>query len=278
MSLAREALIAELLERALRVAGEACELLTTQRPKELEVHSKSGATDIVTDMDERSEALIVQRLTQGRPGDGVLAEEGSAHQPDSGVRWVIDPIDGTVNYLYGIPAWAVCIGVELDGEPVAGVVAAPELRETYFGATGTGAWLRTPTGTRGIHVGSVTDLSMALVATGFGYSVQRRTKQASTVAELLPKIRDIRRAGTASVDICWLASARVDGYYEVGLKPWDHTAACVVAREAGAIITGPPGEQPSGRLVVGANPGLYPSLLAALAAAQAWTGPGVDAP
>ncbi len=278
MTVARAELIAQLLQRALRVGDEAGELLTTQRPAQLQVHSKSGATDIVTDMDQRSEALIVERLTAGRPGDGVLAEEGSAHQPDSGIRWVIDPIDGTVNYLYGIPVWAVCIGVELDGEPVAGVVAVPELREMYYAAIDTGAWLRTPVQTRRIHVGSVTDLSMALVATGFGYSVQRRTKQADTVAALLPKVRDIRRAGTASVDICWLASARVDGYYEVGLKPWDHTAACVVAREAGAIMTGPPGEQPSDRLVMGANPGLYPSLLGVLQAAQAWTGPGVDAP
>lgn len=278
MADARARLIADLLQRAVDVSEAACELLTAQRPSRLEVSSKSGATDIVTDMDRRSEALIVERLTQGRPDDGVLAEEGSAHQPDSGVRWVIDPIDGTVNYLYGIPIWAVCIGVELEGEPVAGVVAAPELGETYFGSQGTGAWLRSRVAERRIQVGAATDLSMALVATGFGYSVERRTKQAATVAELLPRVRDIRRAGTASVDICWLASARVDGYYEVGLKPWDHTAACVIAREAGAIMTGPPGEPPSGRMVMGANRALYPKLLDVLQAAGAWVGPGVDAP
>lgn len=278
MTPARTQLINQLLQRALRTAAAASKLLTGDRPAHLTVHSKSGATDIVTDMDQRSEALIVDRLTAGRPGDGVLAEEGSAHQADSGVRWVIDPIDGTVNYLYGIPVWAVCIGIELEGEPVGGVVAAPQLQETYFASEGAGAWLRTTGRTRAIHVGEATELSMALVATGFGYSVARRTKQAQTVAQLLPQVRDIRRAGTASIDICWLAAARVDGYYEVGLKPWDYLAASVIAREAGARVTGPPGQEPGQRLVVGANPSLYPRLLAALEVAQAWTGPGVEDP
>ncbi|MDP3973034.1 MAG: inositol monophosphatase family protein [Candidatus Nanopelagicales bacterium] len=138
---ARQRLVAGLLDRARTVAHSAATMLVDDRPTELAVESKTVVTDIVTDMDRRSEVMIVDRLLEGRSGDGVLGEEGDDHAGESGVRWVIDPIDGTVNYLYRLPIWAVCIGAEIDGEPAVGVVAVPELGCTYFGAVGMGAWV-----------------------------------------------------------------------------------------------------------------------------------------
>jgi len=256
---ARRRLVASLLDRARSVAGEAASLLVDQRPAQLEVESKEVATDVVTDMDRRSETLIVDRLLAGGSRDGVLGEEGEDRPSGSGVRWVIDPIDGTVNYLYRLPIWAVCIGAELDGEPVVGVVAVPELGLTYWGAEGSGAWVTGPRGDRPVEVGRQSRLDLSLVATGFGYSVERRTAQARCVSRLLPRVRDIRRVGTASVDLCWLADGRVDAYYEVGLKPWDYTAATVIAREAGATVVGMSDGPPTGDLVAAANPTLLPA-------------------
>lgn len=256
---ARRRLVASLLDRARSAAGEAASLLVDQRPAQLEVESKEVATDVVTDMDRRSQTLIVDRLLAGGSRDGVLGEEGEDRPSRSGVRWVIDPIDGTVNYLYRLPIWAVCVGAELDGEPVVGVVAVPELGVTYWGAEGAGARVTSPRGDRLVAVGRQTRLDLSLVATGFGYSVERRTAQARCVSRLLPRVRDIRRAGTASVDLCWLADGQVDAYYEVGLKPWDYTAATVIAREAGASVVGISGGPPTGELVAAANPTLLPA-------------------
>lgn len=261
---ARQRLIDSLLARARIVADAAGQVLLSDRPDCLAVSSKSDATDIVTDMDRRSESLIVDRLLDGRPEDGILAEEGSKRESASGVRWVIDPIDGTVNYLYRIPIWAVCIGVELDGEPVAGVVAAPGLGTTYSAGIGGPAVMSDSRGEHVLHVGDKRDLSLALVATGFGYSAERRKEQGEVLASLLPVVRDVRRAGTASVDLCWLAGGMVDAYYEVGLKPWDHAAAGVIARQAGARIEGQQGHPPGESLVIGANPCLFDGFRAAL--------------
>jgi len=249
----------DLLKRAELAALAAGELLL-QRPSELQVSSKSTATDVVTDMDRRSERLLVQMLLDGRPGDGVLGEEGADRESTNGVRWVIDPIDGTVNYLYDIPIWAVSVGVEVDGVAVAGAVRIPSLGETYLATRGGGAICRTVDGDRELRVSSQADLPMALIATGFGYEVPRRRAQGRVVAELLPSVREIRRAGSAAVDLCWLAAGRVDGFYERGLHEWDHCAAGLIAQEAGAIVDGLRGAPASGELLMGANPALFPQL------------------
>lgn len=257
---AQDELVRSLLERAEVAARMAGDFLIKDRPAQLQIESKTTVTDIVTDMDRRSEQLLVERLSDGRPDDSILGEEGAGRSGSSGVRWVIDPIDGTVNYVYGLLEWAVSIGIELDGVPVAGVVYAPAMAEMYLGAVGVGAVRNAQGGVQDLRVGRVTELSMALTATGFGYAVSRRRAQARVLQEVLPQVRDIRRAGAASVDLCSLACGRVDAYYERGLKPWDHMAAAVIAREAGARVEGLHGRVPNGDLVIGANPALFPQL------------------
>lgn len=249
----------DLVNRAEAAALAAGEMLM-RRPPELQVSSKSSATDVVTDMDRRSERLLVQMLLDGRPDDGVLGEEGADRASANGVRWVIDPIDGTVNYLYDLPIWAVSVGVEVDGVAVAGVVRVPSLGETYLATRGGGAICRTATGDRILQVSNQTELTMALIATGFGYEVSRRRAQGRVVAQLLPSVREIRRAGSAAVDLCWLAAGRVDGFYERGLHEWDHCAAGLIAQEAGAMVGGLRGAAASGELLMAANPTLFPAL------------------
>lgn len=252
-------LAGELLDLAAAAATEAGRLLVTGRPADLKVECKSSETDAVTEMDRRSESLLTQILLKDRPQDAVLGEEGGSRSGTSGVRWVIDPLDGTVNYLYGLPAWSVSVAAEVAGTGVAGVVHAPVLGETYLGLAGEGAWLVDSSGQHRLLTGKQDQLRLALVATGFGYSLARRSAQARIVAQLLPRVRDIRRAGTASVDLCWLAAGRLDAYYESGIHDWDFAAAAVIAREAGAIVSGPDGLPPSRRLVMAANPALFPA-------------------
>ena len=272
--IARDELVESLLNRAHEAASAAAKVVTEDRPDVMEVGSKSTLTDIVTEMDRASEALLVDRLLDGRPDDALLGEEGAEHSGGSGVRWVIDPIDGTVNYLYREPNWAVCVGIELDGEPVGGVVLAPAFGETYLARIGNGAFRLDSSGRRTqLQVGSVAQLSMALVATGFGYSSERRKAQAKVVAQVLPQVRDIRRLGAASMDLCWVASGLLDGYYERGLNPWDHLAASVVVREAGGIIEGANGSSPNQDLTIAANPGLFPKLHDLVVDLGAHTGP-----
>ncbi|MEI8083145.1 MAG: inositol monophosphatase family protein [Actinomycetes bacterium] len=267
--LPRDDFIRALVDRAQAAAAAAGEL-ARNRPEVLEVDSKSCATDVVTQMDRQCEQLLVSRLLDGRPDDGVLGEEGTDRVGTSGVRWVIDPIDGTVNYLYGLPYWAVCVGIELDGDAVGGVVNIPMFEEVYVARKGHGAWCRTAAGERRLSVNPEQELSLALIATGFGYAVSRRDAQAAVVREVVPKVRDIRRQGSAAVDLCWLAAGRVDGYYERGLHPWDLCAAGVVAREAGAVVGGQDGAPAGEDLVIAANPVLFArldSLLTSLNAA-----------
>ena len=250
----------ELLQLARRAATEAPELLS-DRPAELQVESKSTPTDAVTHMDKACERLLVEVLLEARPADGILGEEGAERPGTSGYRWVIDPIDGTVNYLYNAPGWSICVGLERDGEPVVGVVAVPTLGVTYFAARGHGAFRESDDGTiTPIRVGDVDRPEMALVGTGFGYRSSRRAVQAKVVAELLPQIRDIRRAGSAAVDICGVAAGQLDASYEQGLNPWDFTAASVVAREAGALVEGFNGSRPNFEMTLVANQTLFPHL------------------
>ncbi|NUR59655.1 MAG: inositol monophosphatase [Catenulispora sp.] len=253
----------ELLEMATRLAAEAGRILVHERPRDLGVSAtKSSPTDIVTVMDQRSEKLIVEGILAARPDDGILGEEGASRQGTSGVRWVIDPIDGTVNYLYEIPMWCVSIGVEIDGQTVAGVVEAPMLGETFTALRGHGAWRNgEPITVRGEGSdGPPLPLSGALVATGFGYAAQRRAVQGKIVAELLPLVRDIRRAGSAALDLCSVACGRVDAYYERGTNAWDIAAGALIVEEAGGKVGGLRGAAASVEMTVAAAGGLYEGL------------------
>jgi myo-inositol-1(or 4)-monophosphatase len=220
---------------------------------------------MVTDVDRASEALIVGTIEQERPGDGILGEEGSAREGTTGVRWVIDPIDGTTNYLYGYPVFAVSIGIEVEGEVVAGVVRHPSMGETFTAVREQGARCNG----RPIAVSGKDDLATALVGTGFAYDAEGRARQARWLAQVLPRVRDIRRAGAASLDLCWVACGRLDAFYEQGLAPWDIAAGALIATEAGAQVTDFAGGPPRPGSVVAASPRLAQPLRELLAAAGA---------
>jgi myo-inositol-1(or 4)-monophosphatase len=225
-------------------------------------------------MDQRAEELITGRILAARPGDAIIAEEGgeTAGGASGVVRWVIDPLDGTVNYLYGLADWAVSIGAEVSGQVVAGVVYAPQRGETFTATLGGGAWLTERPGAdgtggapRALRARPGVPLEQALVATGFGYRAARRKVQGEVVAALLPRVRDIRRAGSASVDLCSVAAGRVDAYYERGLNYWDYAAGALIAAEAGAMVAGLSGP-PGGSMTIAAAAPLFVELSAALAA------------
>lgn len=221
----------ELASLARRTAEEAAELI--QRMREEAVHvaaTKSSATDVVTRADLASEALIRERLLTARPEDGFIGEEGGDITSSSGVTWVVDPIDGTVNYLYGLPHYAVSIAAQVDGETVVGVVRAPVLRHEFWAVRGGGAFL----GNEKLQAPDSFDLAAALVATGFGYQASIRQAQARATAALLPQVRDIRRLGSCALDICAVAQGVVDAYVESGPNLWDYAAASLIAEEAGA--------------------------------------------
>ncbi len=234
---------AALLELAVDVAREAAELVSRGRASAEQVAAKSSPTDVVTAVDRASERLITARLLEARPDDGLLGEEGADRAGSSGVRWVVDPIDGTVNFLYGLRGYAVSIAAQLDGVPVAGAVLDVPTGELFTATAGGGAFLSTPAEPGPVRLtGNRPDsLGQTLVATGFGYRVEQRRAQGAVVAQLLPEVRDIRRYGCASLDLCAAAAGRVDAYYELDLKPWDHAAGALVATEAGLVVTGLPG-------------------------------------
>ncbi|MCC7365753.1 MAG: inositol monophosphatase [Dehalococcoidia bacterium] len=213
-----------LLELATAIALEAGGLVARGRLAERAlIGTKSTLTDMVTEVDHASEALIVRRILEARPGDGILGEEGTAREGTTGLRWVIDPLDGTTNFLYGFPAYAVSIAVEGPGGAIAGVVRDAARGETFAAALGHGA---TADGAP-IRVNDAPVAAHALIGTGFGYSPERRAGQAAVLAELLPHIR------SAALDLCSVACGRLDGYYEQGIQPWDHAAGALIVREAG---------------------------------------------
>lgn len=268
----RAALKSELLALALEAARRAGELLRDGRPDDLGVAAtKTSSVDVVTEMDIAAEKLITGFLADRRPDDGVLGEEGAATTGSSGVRWVVDPLDGTVNYLYGLPTWAVSIAAEYEGETLVGVVEAPLRRETYRAVLGGGAYCDSATAEgRKLVVRPAPPLERALIGTGFAYVAERRSRQARIAAELIPGFRDIRRGGSAAIDLCDVAAGRLDGYYERGLNPWDLAAGDLIAREAGALTGGRPGERPSGELTVAAAPGVFEPLQGLLEELGAW--------
>ena len=234
-----------------------------------DVTTKSTPTDVVTAVDRAAERLIVDALLSARPDDGVLGEEGSETEGTGRVRWVLDPIDGTVNYLYGLPAYAVSLAAEVDGAVRVGAVYNPVLDELWTAVRGEGAWLNN----RQLTGSSVSTLDQALVATGFGYGADRRRTQAVVVATLLPEVRDIRRFGAASLDLCAAAAGRVDAYFERGLAPWDLAAGGLVASEAGLQVTGLRGAAAGPDMVLAAPPALHRLLHDRLVDLAADTGP-----
>lgn len=229
------------------------------------VSTKSTITDLVTDLDRWAEAHIVERLLAARPDDGVFGEEGADVEGTSGVMWSIDPIDGTVNFVHGIPGFCVSIAARVDGASVAAVVAVPLHHEVFTATLGGGAACNDLR----IACASPTSLSRSVVATGFGYDPERRRRQAEAVARVIPQIADIRRFGAAAVDLCWVACGRVDGYWEVGLNPWDHAAGSLIATEAGARCSIVPGAGPHDTFTVAAPPATFDELVAVLEAADA---------
>lgn len=227
----------ELAERAARAAGEVL-LSYYGRPPE-GVAAKSSATDLVSDADREAERTIRELLVRERPEDGLVAEEGSHAEAASGRRWVVDPLDGTINFLYGFPAWAVSVALEGADGALVGVVHSPIHRETFCAVRGQGAWLHPAEGAQSrLSVRPARPLEQALVATGFSYEPDRRAVQAEVIGRLLPRARDIRRAGAAAIDLAWLAAGRVDAFFERGLQHWDWAAGRLLVEEAGGSCVG----------------------------------------
>ena len=248
----------KLLTIAIRIADEAG-LLLMKRPATFEVSSKSTAIDIATQMDRASERFIVESLLSLRPDDGIIGEEGSSRPSTSGITWVIDPVDGTVNYLYGIPGWNVSIAAKDERGSIIGVIHAPTINSTWTAIRGGGSFFNG----RPIRVNDPVELDLALIGTGFAYDVRDRVEQGRVIAQLLPQIRDLRRIGAAAVDICYVAMGTFDGYFEADLKEWDMAAASLVATEAGARIT-----TNGAGITICAGPALHPKLSAAVEAPQ----------
>ncbi|HEY0000956.1 MAG TPA: inositol monophosphatase family protein [Actinoplanes sp.] len=248
----------ELLEIALRVARDAAATALRMRVEAItDVQTKSTHTDVVTAADKAVERQVVEALRAERPADTVLGEEygdTSVLEPAPGaVRWVLDPIDGTVNYLYGLPQYAVSLAAEVDGVAVAGVVINAATGAEWTATRGGGAWQDG----RRLRVSERTVLDQSLVGTGFGYDAKRRAHQGAVFAQLITRVRDIRRFGAAALDLCAVADGSLDAYFEKGLNPWDHAAGGLIATEAGATVAGLDGAPPGLDMVVAAPPALF---------------------
>jgi myo-inositol-1(or 4)-monophosphatase len=270
--------LTRLAERVARTAGD---LVRERSPEQVRVAAtKSSATDVVTEMDTAAEALIRELLLHERPQDGLLGEEGGATSGTSGLTWVIDPIDGTTNYLYGVPAYAVSVAVvtgdpTVDGawSPLAGCVHDIARGETWTATLGGGAHLDG----RRLTAPEPPSLARALVGTGFGYLPERRRAQGRVLAELLPQVRDVRRFGSSALDLCAVAAGRLDAYYERGLNPWDVAAGVLLVTESGGVVRGPAGEPAGNRLLLAGPASLLDelaSLLDALGVLDDDRGPG----
>jgi myo-inositol-1(or 4)-monophosphatase len=257
---------AELVALARRLAEEAGALVKTGRRHGLShVTTKSTSTDMVTEYDRLSEELIAEGIMAARPHDAIVGEEGADRAGTSGIDWLIDPIDGTTNFLYGLPGYAISIGARDGDGLLAGVVHVPALGETFHAGRGSGAFLNdAPIRCTGASV-----LATSLVGTGFNYDPGMRVRQTGALVEIIGRIRDIRRFGAASVDLCHVACGRLDAYYERGLGPWDLAAGELIVREAGGVITGFDGGAAEPGAVVAAAPGIHAQLLALLAEAGA---------
>ncbi|GAA5028781.1 inositol monophosphatase family protein [Terrabacter aeriphilus] len=259
--------VEELERLCIRFAVEAGRFIRDERPPRMGVAAtKSTETDVVTVMDRRSEELLHRLIQQARPDDGILGEEGADVAGSTGLTWVIDPIDGTVNYLYEVPAYAVSVAVvvgdartEQGWAPVAGAVADPSLRLVHHAGRGTGARTR-PEGDLDVAATALTvsgedRLARTLLATGFGYAPEVRARQADVMRRVLPRVRDIRRIGSAALDLVRVAEGSVDAYAETGLNAWDLAAGWLIVEEAGGVVVGAQG-RPGKELTVAAGPAL----------------------
>lgn len=259
----------ELEEIAVDLAREAGRFVVVDRPRNLGVsRTKSTATDVVTEMDQRCQDLLRERLAATRPHDAFYGEEEGSRHGSSGITWVVDPIDGTVNYLYEIPAYAVSLAAVVGDpaaaggwRPVAGAVVDPVAGELFHAREGGGAWrVAADGGRQRLLLEEPSALDLALVGTGFGYDPRVRAWQAEVLLQVIADIRDIRRIGSAALDLCHVADGRLDLYFERGLKAWDLAAAWLVVSEAGGSLTGLDGEPPSSDMVLAGGPRLLPQL------------------
>jgi myo-inositol-1(or 4)-monophosphatase len=246
-----------LLGLAREIGQDAARFVRTSRPagRVVVTSTKSSETDVVTAIDEACEELVRGRIFAVRPDDGFVGEEGRDVAGTSGVEWVVDPIDGTVNFVYGIPAYAVSIAARQDGRVVAGYVVNIATGDEWGAVAGSGAWRYDGDARHVLTAPHGEKLAHALVATGFNYVPDVRARQAAAMARFIPQVRDIRRIGSAAIDLCGLAEGHFDAYVEQGLKPWDLAAGGLVAREAGIVLSGLDGE-PDERLVMAAHPAI----------------------
>ncbi|WP_083971225.1 inositol monophosphatase family protein [Actinoplanes awajinensis] len=262
----------ELLEIAVRVAREAAATARRMRDEAIgDVQTKSTDTDVVTAADKAVERQVVDALRAVRPDDGVLGEEygDNAAAVPGAVRWIVDPIDGTVNYLYGLPQYAVSLAAEVDGEVVAGVVRNAATGDEWTATRGGGAWRAG----RRLSCSTETVLGQALIGTGFGYDPRRRAHQGQVFAQMITRVRDIRRMGAASLDLCLAAEGRLDAFFEKGLNPWDYAAGGLIASEAGMVVTGLNGAPAGPEMVLLAPPALFEALHELLTELDASGGP-----
>lgn len=267
-----------LMEIAASLAREAGELVIEGRARALVTSTKTSPIDIVTQMDVAAETLLRTRLSKVRPDDAIMGEEGEDTPGLSGVTWVVDPIDGTVNYLYGLPHFAVSVAaVEGGTDPVTWRILAGAVydgsRVEWKAAAGLGAWRN---GKR-LERSTGPALSGTLLATGFSYIAQRRVAQGKIVTAMLAHVRDIRRLGAASVDLCLVAEGTIDAYYEHGLHPWDFAAGALIASEAGVTVAGIDGGPADSHLLIAAVPDVWDELRGSLEQAGArhpWDTPG----
>ena len=250
------------LDLALELARRAGAIQRDRYETRLDVRTKSGSIDLVTEVDRQCEALIVEGITAARPGDAILAEEGGGRDDgESGWRWIVDPLDGTTNYAHGFPRFCVSIGVEERGVRKVGVVYDPLLDELFHAVAGAGAWL----GERRLGVSTAADLGQALVATGFAYDVhESQDDNLARFAQVLKAARGIRRDGSAALDLCYVAAGRLDAYWEFKLHAWDVAAGCLIVEEAGGTVSDIAGNAvpPGGEEIVASNGRLHPAILA----------------
>jgi len=255
---------AELVALAERLASAAAVELRS-RPTDLHADAKSTPTDAVTVMDRRAESVILDGLAAARPGDRVVAEESGDNDRAAEVTWYVDPLDGTVNYLYGIPQYAVSIAAAIEDTVTISVVLDVTRNETYAAIRGRGA----ARDGQILRATAETDPALALIGTGFAYSAATRAAQATVVAQLLPQVRDIRRLGSCALDLCAVAAGRLDAYYEQDMHPWDWAAGMLIAREAGARVDGLAGRRLGEGTMLAANPVLFDRVHDLLVAAGA---------
>lgn len=254
--------LAEFSIELARAAGELA--LSGRRAARPATDAKSTPTDLVTEFDRAAEDLIVGLIEQSRPDDAIAGEEGADRTGTSGIVWAIDPIDGTTNYVYGLPHWCTSVAAVLDGQTVVATVHAPVLAETYHAVIGRGATLNGEE----IACSRPETLATSLIATGFAYRSDRRRHQAAVMAGLIDQVRDVRRLGSAALDLCHVAAGRIDLYYETHLNEWDIAAGRLIATEAGALVTDFSGGPPQPGQILASAASIHPAMIDLLGAAE----------